>query len=77
VEAIDCSSSRLVFEGLQNMRNLHYLKYLGNKSLKIAILRCIFVIAKFDGKFWPHPNACLLFRGMDAGSSSGIVTDPH
>jgi len=28
VEAIDCSSSRLVYEGLQNMRNLHHLKYL-------------------------------------------------
>lgn len=28
VEAIDCSSSRIVYEGLQNMRNLHHLKYL-------------------------------------------------
>lgn len=28
VEAIDCSSSRLVYEGLQNLRNLHHLKYL-------------------------------------------------
>jgi len=28
IEAIDCSASRLVFEGLQNIRNLHYLKYL-------------------------------------------------
>ncbi len=65
MEAIDCSSSRLVFEGLQNMRNLHYLKYLGNKSLKNHFMMC-FVIAKFDGKFWPLPNACLLFKSMDA-----------
>lgn len=28
IEAIDCSASKLVFEGLQNLRNLHYLKYL-------------------------------------------------
>jgi len=28
IEAIDCSTSKLVFEGLQNLRNLHYLKYL-------------------------------------------------
>jgi len=28
IEAIDCSSSKLVFEGLQNLRNLHYIKYL-------------------------------------------------
>jgi hypothetical protein len=54
VEAIDCSSSRLVFEGLQNMRNLHYLKYLGNKSLKTFI--SFFVIATFDGQFWPLPK---------------------
>jgi len=37
VEAIDCSSSRLVYEGLQNMRNLHHLKYLGNASLYIQV----------------------------------------
>lgn len=28
IEAIDCSTSKLVFEGLQNLRNLHYIKYL-------------------------------------------------
>jgi len=28
IEAIDCSTSRLVYEGLQNLRNLHYIKYL-------------------------------------------------
>lgn len=28
IEAIDCSTSRIVYEGLQNLRNLHYLKYL-------------------------------------------------
>jgi len=28
VEAIDCSSSIIVYEGLQNLRNLHHLKYL-------------------------------------------------
>jgi len=28
IEAIDCSTSTLVFEGLQNLRNLHYIKYL-------------------------------------------------
>jgi len=28
IEAIDCSTSRLVYEGLQNLRNLHYVKYL-------------------------------------------------
>jgi len=28
IEAIDCSTSRLVYEGLQNLRNLHYVKYI-------------------------------------------------
>jgi hypothetical protein len=28
IEAIDISSSRIIYEGLQNLRNLHHLKYL-------------------------------------------------
>jgi len=41
VEAIDCSSSRLVYEGLQNLRNLHHLKYLDISYCDLIDVWCL------------------------------------